>query len=136
MSDGTYHDMIDVLMHGPYHVCRAVVPHMLRQGGGCYRAGCAVPGREAVAVTCRLASRARSSSTAATAATSAAPSAIRAICQPGMPPTVMTCIGAGALLPSEPPGGGKITAKAGAAPARASKEPVSPARTARERRMR
>jgi (+)-trans-carveol dehydrogenase len=34
MSDETYHDMIDVLMHGPYHVCRAVVPHMLRQGGG------------------------------------------------------------------------------------------------------
>jgi (+)-trans-carveol dehydrogenase len=29
MSDETYHDMIDVLMHGPYHVCRAVVPHML-----------------------------------------------------------------------------------------------------------
>ena len=56
----------------------------------------AVVGQEAVTVT-RRASRARSSSTAATAVTSAAPRAIRAICQPGMPPTVMTCTGAGAL---------------------------------------
>jgi SDR family mycofactocin-dependent oxidoreductase len=34
MSDETYHDMINVLQHGPYHVCRAVVPHLLRQGTG------------------------------------------------------------------------------------------------------
>jgi hypothetical protein len=43
------------------------------------------------AVICRRVARARSSSTASVAATSAAPIAMRAICQPGMPPVTMAC---------------------------------------------
>ena len=51
---------------------------------------------QAAAVTWRRAERARSMSTAAVAATSAAPIAIRAICQPGVPPTTTVwSIGAG-----------------------------------------
>src|SRR6266566_1283351 len=44
----------------------------------------------------RWVAHARSRSTAAAAATSAAASAIRVICQPGMPPVTMVCTGGGA----------------------------------------
>ena len=54
----------------------------------------AVPGRMAphvvAAEAARRAARARSSHTAAVAATRAEPSAIRVICQPGMPPAATT----------------------------------------------
>ena len=57
------------------------------------RRGSVVAGRArhaVVAEAARRAARARSRSTAAVAATRAAPSAIRVICQPGMPPAVTT----------------------------------------------
>jgi SDR family mycofactocin-dependent oxidoreductase len=34
MTDEMYHDMIDVQMHGPYHLCKAAVPYMIEQGSG------------------------------------------------------------------------------------------------------
>jgi SDR family mycofactocin-dependent oxidoreductase len=34
MSDETYHDMIDVQMHGVYNACKATVPHLIEQGEG------------------------------------------------------------------------------------------------------
>jgi hypothetical protein len=79
---------------------------------------------------------------AAEAASSAAPMAIRAICQPGMPPTTTTWIpapggGSGGCL-SQPGGrGGNGSASAaGATAATASRAPASPARIAARRRIR
>ena len=80
--------------------------------------------------------RDRSRRTAAAAATTAAPAAISAICQPAMPPAVITCTpvcGGGTRAgPYGPPGPGiTIPAQAaGMTAADASTAPVSAARTA------
>jgi hypothetical protein len=85
--------------------------------------GLQVPG----AVMCRRAVRARSRRTASTAVSSAAPAAIRAICQPGMPPVWITT---GGVTPggAAGSGGGKVARAAGAAAAKASAAVASPAR--------
>jgi (+)-trans-carveol dehydrogenase len=34
MSDQTYHEMIDVQLHGNYNLCKVTVPHLIEQGTG------------------------------------------------------------------------------------------------------
>ena len=90
-----------------------------------------VPG---IAEAARRVARARSSRTAAVAATRAAPTAMRAICQPGMPPAV-TALAAGAW--AGPQGGISFTAQAaGMTAADASRVQVTAARAAASRRSR
>ena len=91
----------------------------------------------------RRAVRARSASTAAAAAIRAATTAIRAICQPGMPPTTTVWTSTGGVVvptgeivtPDPDPGGGTCVANAGVAP-NATRAPASPASAAGNRRMR
>ncbi len=33
-SDSEWHDTVDMDLHGPFYLCRAVAPHMIRQGSG------------------------------------------------------------------------------------------------------
>src|ERR1700727_3334051 len=88
------------------------------------------------------ADRARESSTAAVAASRAAPSAIKVICQPGMPPVVTTrTVVAGTRatrVDTYPaPGSGSILAKAaGTMATEASRPLVTAARMAAKRRRR
>jgi hypothetical protein len=88
-------------------------------------------------VACALrAALARSSRMAAARAAPAA--AIRAICQPGMPPTTMVWTWVGACAgPAVPPGGGtRMASAAGVSAMSASSPPASVARVVRMRRMR
>src|ERR1700759_3825404 len=96
-----------------------------------------------VGAVLRCAARARSASTASAAASTAAPTAIRAICQPDMPPLTMTRVtvlaagGEGAEPPRAPPGGGRREAKeARAVTARPSMAHARAARAPPTRRMR
>jgi (+)-trans-carveol dehydrogenase len=34
MPDEAYHDLIDVMLHGPYNTCKVTVPHLIQQGSG------------------------------------------------------------------------------------------------------
>src|SRR5690348_6911804 len=82
--------------------------------------------------------RTRSRKTAAVAAARAAATAMRVICQPGMPPAVITRTAGAAAGPYGPsPGTGMIEAEAaGTAAAQASRTPVTAARAAVIRRSR
>jgi len=66
----------------------------------------------AVAEAALRAARVRSSATAAMAATRAAPTAIKAICQPAMPPLTVTMLMAGAGTAGPPGGIGIMTGAA------------------------
>src|SRR6478735_5866803 len=98
-------------------------------------------GQEVEEIDFRRALRDRSASTATAAANGAATTAIRAICQPGMPPTttVWTSTGGGVVptgevvTPDPDPGGGTCMANAGVAP-NATRAPASPASAAANRR--
>ena len=96
------------------------------------------PRQALVAVAPRRPASVRSSKMAAAAATRAAPMAIRAICQPAMPPVLITRTVAGASgvteVVQDPPGGGIGRAKAaGLSATRASKPQVTAARAAASR---
>ena len=87
----------------------------------------------------RRAASTRSRNTAAMAVTRAAPTAIRMICQPGMPPTVTTgAAGAGTGASGAPPGGSRTRscAEAAGTTADASRAQVTAARAAASRRGR
>src|SRR5215813_7914225 len=86
---------------------------------------------------CRRAAHARSTSTAMAAARTAAPTAMRAICQPGMPPACTTCTwaGAGGGCLSVPGSGGSVANAADAVTMDATTAPASPASMTARRRM-
>ena len=122
--------------------CTWLVPLRLGTPGGRGSAGrparCAGVGGQAVVACALRADQARSRSTATAAAARAAAAAIRAICQPDMPPPAMVWTWDGVCTgPAFSPGGGTRTASAaGDAAVNANSAPASVARAVKVRRMR